>query len=290
METWYGQPGQADGVGWVGLQTPYQHSSPVGNLRGAETEVLHSRGYWQVYAAHPNWKVNAVTDYELGLISPKVLRQYAEVVFPGHTEYFTDEMYQQLTDYKAHGGNMVFWGANNIYARVNVDEFTGRMNLLERPSYRPNSRREDFPLLGNGYIYCCFADSQYHYQATTRAMTRYPWLFAHTGITPGVNFGSIGSEVDTSMGKFSDPLTRYAASARLDYLDPNTQQQMTPRVGMTLIPSNGGVVFSSGSLSFLTAIIGPDPVNATRVARLVANVQDHLLLPQPQVLHQKPFA
>lgn len=288
-ESWYTFPGQSGGPEAVSLTAAYEHPSP-GLEHGSD------EGYWQLRRQHPEWLMETITDYELGLLPQGALNQYAAVVFPGHTEYYTNAMLHRLRAYRASGGHMVFWGANNFYARVRVDEQAGIEQQEHRPVYTPGNGRADFSLLGNGYVYCCFANDQFDYEATAIGLAKFGWLFAGTGLAPGDRFGHIGSEVDSTFDRLSPNLRMEIAGTTMDYFDANLGRQTNPRVSMLWLPptrskaiARGGVL-STGSLSFLTGIsANDDPVDAARMSQIVANVQTHLAsLPHPHKIKPKP--
>jgi hypothetical protein len=294
-ESWYTYPNQSGGQRTVSLVAPFERP---GLGMGNETERDHSAGYWQVLRQHPNWRVEVVTDYEIGLMPQSRLNAYAAIILPGHTEYYTAEMLDHMKAFRRSGGHLVFWGANNMYARVIVNEQVDTEYLDWRPIYTPNKSRVDFPLMGNGYVFCCFSDDQFDYEATARGLRKFPWLYAGTGLNPGDRFGHLGNEIDTAIPRLAPALRTEIAGTTMDYFDPNFKRQMNPRVSMLWLPARRyargrkveGAVLSAGSLSFLTAITdASDPVDAARVARIVTNVQTYVArLPHPAKIKPRP--
>ncbi len=275
-ETWYAFQGQEGGGSKVSLPAAYEHQGETG-VDGYE------RGYWQVRDVHPGWRVEAITDYEMGLLPQNVLNAYAAVVFPGHTEYYTQEMLDHLRDFRASGGHIAFWGANNIFAEVSVNEQLGYEQLENRPMYTPNSLRRDFKLIGNGYVFCCFGDAQFSYEVTRQGLRNFPWLYKGTGLIAGDKFGHLGNEIDTTIERLSARPRQEIAGMTLDYFDPNFNKQVTPRVSMLWLPphhnrqSAQGAVFSAGSRSFLTGVsANSDNLDQARVVRIVTNMQGEL--------------
>ena len=76
-----------------------------------------------------------VTDVELGRLPPDVLRRYAVVVFPGHTEYYEPRTYSRLLAYRNAGGRLYFLQGNSFYGEVSVGRST-----ITRLSYRYRTR------------------------------------------------------------------------------------------------------------------------------------------------------
>jgi hypothetical protein len=281
-DSWYTYAGQSGGANAVSLEKAYEH--PGGSLQHGVDE-----GYWQVLREHPKWRVEAVTDYELGLMSQRDLNRYAAIVFPGHTEYYTQAMLDRVKVFRSSGGHTVFWAANDFYARVGIDEQLGVETMERRPIYTPSRGRDDFALKGNGYVFCCFADDAFSYQVGASSLRRFGWMFAGTGLRAGDSFGHLGSEIDTSFDRFSPKDRMEIAGQTIDYFDPNFNRQMAPRVSLLWLPPRRtrfmaqGAMMSAGSMSFLTAIArNDDPLDQARVKRIVANTQEYLAaLPHP---------
>jgi hypothetical protein len=140
-------------------------------------------------------RVQSVTDVELGRLSPKALRRYAAVVFPGHSEYYEPATWDLLRNYRDGGGHLVFLQANPFYRQVRLDR---RRNAMVMTDLDAREGRSDFALAGVGYDGCCFPRSHaVRYRAATGAdFARVRWLFRGTGVRPGQSFGYAGSESD----------------------------------------------------------------------------------------------
>jgi N,N-dimethylformamidase beta subunit-like protein len=136
-----------------------------------------------------------VTDVELGRLSPSVLKQYAAVVFPGHSEYYEPKTYDLLKRYRDGGGHLVFLQANPFYRQVRLDR---EHNAVVMTDYDAREGRSDFALAGVGYDGCCFprARAVPYVAASGRDYDRVRWLYRGTGIGPGDEFGYAGSESD----------------------------------------------------------------------------------------------
>jgi hypothetical protein len=136
-----------------------------------------------------------ITDVELAHVPLSVLRRYAAVVFPGHTEYYEVKTYDLLRRYRDGGGHLVFLQANPFYRQVRIDH---ARNAVVMTDYDAREGRSDFALAGVGYDGCCFprARAGRYVAAGGRDFARVRWLFRDTGIGPGQAFGYAGSESD----------------------------------------------------------------------------------------------
>ncbi len=142
---------------------------------------------------HP--RVQSVTDAELARLSPEMLRRYAAVVFPGHSEYYEPKTYDLLRRYRDDGGHLVFLQANPFYRQVRINDAREAVVMTD---YDAREGRSDFALAGVGYDGCCFprARAARYVAADPRDFARVRWLFRGTGIGPGEPFGYAGSESD----------------------------------------------------------------------------------------------
>jgi hypothetical protein len=140
-------------------------------------------------------RVESITDVELRDVPLAVLRRYAAIVFPGHTEYYEPATYDLLRRYRDRGGNLVFLQANPFYRQVRLDR---PRNAMVMTDFEAREGRSDFALAGVGYDGCCFPRSraQPYVAAGGLDYKRVGWLFRGTGIGPGQSFGFAGSESD----------------------------------------------------------------------------------------------
>jgi len=118
-------------------------------------------------------------------------RLYDLVIFSGHEEYVTQQIYDVVQRYRDLGGNLAFLSANNVFYRV---ERRGRW-LVRTGRWRDLGRPEA-ALVGVEYLRWNenrYRNAPYVVTGTQRA----PWLFAGTGLQNGDRFGSFGIEVDT---------------------------------------------------------------------------------------------
>jgi hypothetical protein len=118
---------------------------------------------------------------------------YDLVVFPGHTEYVTQHVYDVVTRYRDLGGRLIFLSANNFFWRVDRNGETIRRVRLWRNLGRPEAA-----LVGNQYRANDDGSRQGVFYVTSTAVA--PWLWEGTGLTDGSTFGEAvggyGIEID----------------------------------------------------------------------------------------------
>src|SRR5262245_18387193 len=150
-----------------------------------------------------------VTDIELGRMAPAVLRGYAVIVFPGHTEYYEMRTYDRLLAYRDRGGRLYFLQGNSFYGEASLGK-----HPLVRLSYRYRTRaRSDFRLAATGFRSCCWpAPIMPRYRLAPGVRQRLPWLFRGTRLQAGDRFGVALREVDTIDPQLSPPGTISVAS------------------------------------------------------------------------------
>lgn len=185
-----------------------------------------------------------VTDVELGRLSPAVLKRYAAVVFPGHTEYYEPATYDLLRRYRDGGGNLVFLQANPFYRQVRLDP---ERNAIAMTDYDAREGRSDFALAGVGYDGCCFprARAAPYVAATGRDYARVRWLFRGTGIGPGRRFGIAASESDRIDPELTPRDHVVAAQAVIE------GKHGAINAAMVWSHAGRGSVFATGNYTFL---------------------------------------
>lgn len=229
-----------------------------------------------------------VTDIELGRMPPAVLRRYAVIVFPGHTEYYERATYDHLLAYRNGGGRLYFLSGNSFYGEVAV----GKSRIV-RLSYRYRTpKRSDFRIAATGFRSCCWPKSitpRYHLAAGVRS--RLPWLLDGTDLKAGDAFGLAGGEVDTIDPHLSPPGTLAIASATVPrYTRPGRAYAfgwigtrpfsyepsgVRPRhVNVAYAATGRGEVFSWGNSRFLLSLEDRSLPAAERAAldRVALNV------------------
>jgi hypothetical protein len=187
--------------------------------------------------------------------SGDVLRaSYDLVVFPGHTEYVTNHVYDVIQRFRDAGGNLMFLSANNFFRKVakNGDRLTlvGLWRELGRP---------EAGLLGVQYRGNDRGTHQTPFVVTADGAGS--WAFEGTGLEEGATFGRYGIEVDARASS-SPPGTQVLAQI------PNALGVNGLNAEMTYYEAESGArVFSAGVLNF-----GGQMALWPESTRLVANV------------------
>jgi hypothetical protein len=195
-------------------------------------------------ADHPGYRTQHVTDVELARLPAAALDRYEAVIFPGHTEYYTPELYDRVRDYRDRGGDLLILQANPFYRSVRVDRGT---NTVVMKDLDARGERSDFALAGVGYDGCCFPRERWApYAAATRDFAKVAWLFERTGIGPGKMFGRAGIENDRSDAVLTprDHVVAAAAVIRGNHGVVRAEMVYSRMPG-------GGSVFATGNYNFL---------------------------------------
>jgi len=239
IDSWYTHPRQPV----VPLTGPFESLRREPGLASREAGAGSGRAF-AVWMQEHDLTAQHVTDIELGRMPPAVLRRYATIVFPGHTEYYERATYDRLLAYRDSGGRLYFLQANSFYGEVAV----GRSRVT-RLSYRYRlPTRSDFRLAANGYRSCCWPRSitpRYHLAPGIRE--RLPWLFKGTDMKAHDAFGVALTEVDAVDPRLSPPGTITIASA------------VVPRF------ANQGEVHAFGWLGTQPFAHEPGPIHPRRV-------------------------
>jgi len=215
----------------IDLTRPHLRRGVPERFRSYDVQFLH----WLASRGHA---VDTYADEDIELFSsPQALRAaYDLIVFPGHTEYVTPRLYDQIEGYRDLGGRLIFLSANNFFRHVRRTGDEARLIGEWRNEGRPESA-----LLGNQYL---ANDSGQHQQPfTVVGADSAAWLFAGTGLGNGSQFGRYGIEIDATT-VHSPPGTQVLATIP-DLLGPGRTAEMT----YYELP-NGAAVFSAGVLNF----------------------------------------
>lgn len=212
------------------------------------------------------------------------LAKYKVVVLGSHPEYWTEQMRQNVLNFLAGGGRLIYSGGNGVYERVTYDSamstvFSRRTDgsrVLFTDVGEPASQ-----LLGvnyrsdNWFTFAPYVVSQDH-----------P-ILAGTGLTTGSSFGATGYnggasgwETDGFMG-----LDGEAKPSEVIAVGSNSGGGAHMVLHDT---ASGGFVFSASSIAFNGAL-SSDPA----MSKLFRNVFDKALaapVPQPTVTPQKTVA
>lgn len=192
---------------------------------------------------------------------PDALRAaYDLLVFPGHTEYATTELFDMTTGFRDRGGNLIFLSANNFFRRVDrrgahvtlVDEW----RLLQRP---------EAALCGVQYV--AGDRGERHAPFTVTGADAAPWAFEGTGLANGSQFGVYGIEIDARAA--SSPPTTTVLATIPDLFGAGRSAEMA-----YYEHPSGARVFSAGALNF-----GGQVLLWPETARLLENVWHRLTRP-----------
>jgi hypothetical protein len=292
VDTWYAHPRHPV----IARTGRYEQMRRELARAGREASPENQRAFAQWLEKH-QLTAQHVTDIELGRMSPAVLRRYAVIVFPGHTEYYEHATYDRLLAYRNDGGRLYFLSGNSFYGEVSVGA-----SRIVRLSYRYRTpTRSDFRIAATGFRSCCWPKSitpRYHLDAGVRS--RLPWLLAGTDLKAGDAFGAAVGEVDTIDPKLSPRGTVTIASATVPrYKRPGRAYAFgwigtrpfsyepsgvrPRRVDVAYAATGRGEVFSWGNTGFLFSLQDVSLPAAERSAldQVALNVWRRFTRPNP---------
>jgi hypothetical protein len=234
-DTWYASPH----VRSVDLARPFLDGGIPPHFRGYDHGFLR----WLALRGH---RVDVLSDDDLDDVrsGDELSRLYHLVVFPGHEEYVTTQMFDVVERFHELGGNLLFLSANNFFYRVERDGTHIVKNGRWRDLGRPEAR-----FAGVQYVDWnrgVFANRPFVVTDTGHA----PWLFARSGMRNGSQFGHYGIEIDARCAD-SPPGVRVLATIRDAFGAGKTAEMAyheTPR---------GGKVFSAGVINFGGSALWP---------------------------------
>ncbi len=236
----------ADGDGWgdtwyaggnppVRLDRPYRQRGTPPWFRRSDVPFLK---FVRQTGRTPDFL--AEDDLEAFPSGDELRRLYDLVVFPGHTEYVTQQAYDVVQRFRDLGGRLIFLSANNFFWKVEKSGQSMRRVKLWRELGRPESA-----LMGVQYRANDNGSKQGVY--TVLDTPAAPWLFEGTGLQNGSTLGEMvggyGIEIDM-VTPFSPPETRVLARVH-DLFGPGLHGEMT----YYETPA-GARVFSAGTLDF----------------------------------------
>jgi hypothetical protein len=217
----------------------------------------------QRWLAQTGKVVDTYADEDLeAFADAKELRSaYDLLVFPGHTEYVTQRVYDLVEGFRDLGGNLMFLAANNFFRKVVRADH--RLTLIDE--WR-NLKRPESALLGVQYI--ASDRGQRHAPFTVVGADVAPWAFEGTGLQNGSTFGTYGIEID-ARSPASPPSTQVLATIP-DLFGPGRSAEMTYYEHWS-----GARVFSAGALNF-----GGQALLWPAATQLLANVWARLTEPR----------
>jgi len=239
-DTWYAGPP----VQTVALDRPYLPRGVPPFFYRYDQGFLH----WLYWTGKT---VDFLAEPDLEALSgDQLAADYNLVVYPGHTEYVTEQEYDAVQRYRDLGGNLMFLSADNFFRRVDKDRSVLRKIGQWRSFGRPESS-----LLGVQYLTNDEGEHQGLY--TVRNAGTEPWLWEGTGLADGSTFGAAvggyGIEIDHTTPD-SPPGAAVVAEIP-DLFGPGLTAQMT----YYETPA-GAKVFSAGALDFGGSAI-TDPIS-----------------------------
>ncbi len=226
-DTWYSLWSQKR----IDLSRPHLRRGVPERWRSYDVQFLH----WLANRGH-QVDTYADEDVELFAGSDALRAAYDLIVFPGHTEYVTERLYDLIAGYRDLGGRLIFLSANNFFRHVVGDGTRARLVGQWRDEGRPEAA-----LLGSQYL--ANDDGQRQQPYTVVGADEAPWAFAGTGLTNGSSFGRYGIEIDATTP--ASPIGTQVLARIPDLLGPGRTAEMT-----YYETSNGARVFSAGVLNF----------------------------------------
>ena len=233
----------ANGDGWGDTWYARWHTMHVDLTRPHASRGVpyRYRSYdlgFQHWLAQTGKEVDMYADEDLEAFAPADLRAaYDLLVFPGHTEYVTEALFDLVEGYRDLGGNLMCLSANNFFRRV--DRTGHGISLIDewRDLGRPESS-----LLGVQYV--ASDRGQRRGPFTVVGADVAPWAFVGTGLGNGSTFGKYGIEIDARSEWFSPANTQVLATIT-DLFGPGRSAEMT-----YYEHPSGAKVFSAGALDF----------------------------------------
>ncbi|MFE9694951.1 N,N-dimethylformamidase beta subunit family domain-containing protein [Micromonospora sp. NPDC005806] len=194
------------------------------------------------------------------------LTNYRVIVLTSHPEYWSEAMRQNLVNFQAGGGHVVYAGGNGIYERVLVN--SARTVVTYR---RTDGKRDYFSdlglpasqLVGTNYI----AAGTY---APFRVTQDHP-LLAGTGLIVGSRFGVTGYNKGAS-GWEVDGMRGLAGEATAAQVIAMGENANGGAAMVFMEKPNGALVFSASSISFAGALASDEAMST-----LFRNVFDRML-------------
>ena len=229
-DTWYvGAPHKT-----VQLGRPFLRRGVIPFFRRYDLGFLH-------WLAWTRKEVDYLADTDVSsLTGDDLARAYDLVIFPGHTEYVQQPLYDAVERYRNLGGNLMFLSANNFYWRVTQEGVT-----LRRTTPWRSLGRQEGSLIGVQYLANDEGTRQGVYVVSDPGAA--PWLWDKTGLEAGGTFGEFvggyGIEIDAA-GPFSPAGTQILAQIPDLFGDGQTAQMSYYETAA------GAKVFAAGALDF----------------------------------------
>ncbi len=248
----------------INFARPNKSANPFkkNHLAGAEIDLME----W-LEKKNFNYELFAAQDLHF---DPSKLSQYKVIIIQVHPEYYTDEMYTAIENYVAKGGNLMYLGANGVYAKV---VYNSTLRIMETRKTGANHTyeatkggrwrdlgRPESALLGVQYDRRGY-DTYHPYKVKNENH----WIFNNTGLNKNDLFGGSCGRNGAS-GHETDKITEHSPK-NLIHLAKGTNPNAGGADMIFYENSNGGKVFSVGSITY-TSCINSDPV----ISQITENV------------------
>lgn len=169
---WTGQPSAIFQTDTVSFNRPFGEQWDHKNFSGFKYEdslgQFNSREWaWVQWIENGRYTVEYCTDSDLDSIGNQLLTHYKTVLIPSHSEYWTDRMRQNITDYvggnlqsQNEPGNVAFFGANICYWRVTYAD-KGRKMIVQKCSEQDLWRNQTSQQTGQKMHEALFIGSEF---------------------------------------------------------------------------------------------------------------------------------
>jgi len=274
--SWYTSPGAGDAIRpWafrVSFRRPF-----IGELPFVGKKWI----YWEEPLA--KWLGRLEIDVEWATLvdlhnNPNLLDGYTMVVSVGHSEYYSNEMYDALQKYITAGGNAAFFSANNCWWRIRIEDGGDTMVCYKVEAFDPTSahsasgrtektinwtKQESAALLGTtlgGALSPVPPDGSHsrddinHDPAHFVTLEPDHWVFAGTDLQQGDEFGTFGNggtvvgyEIDAATGERDNSWTTLAEVKFASTMD---QASDPPVIASMMISEKAGAVFTASTIDW----------------------------------------
>ena len=232
------------------------------------TEYSAKWTYWEVplvrWLARQGIEVEWCTLVDIDA-DPGLLHRYALLVNVGHAEYVSNAMREHVVRFVAAGGNAAFFGGNNTWWRIRLEDGTNvsacyKLAALD-PVTDPNQQTVNWPsalsgeMQGVSWSGNVFAGDS-HLRKDADGLLQYAvvdaahWVLAGTGLNDRDRFGIYGDGAQTVVGSETDVRTDEAPAgletvASVTFRDPESSE--VPEVATMVVFAKGGTVFNAST-------------------------------------------
>src|SRR3954447_16895214 len=251
-DSWYGDPKRHN----VSLGRPFLNSGKPPHYRTLQ------RGFLR-FLVHTGKQADYLSDEDLESYASgdDLAKRYDLVIFSGHEEYVTQQIYDVTQRYRDLGGNLAFLSANNFFRKVVLSK-----NHLWRGRLWRDVARPEAALIGVQYAANDRGGHAAPYVVTQPDAA--PWLFSGVPVAAGAPLSTAryGIEFDATTTS-SPPGTVVLAEVTPGLRGAAIRGQMSYYETPT-----GAKVFAAGTLSFSGS---DNPTGSV----LFQNIWTHLVVP-----------